>query len=249
MSLKGRGNNPCRIILPEKEHTSYRDRSSEVVQADEQKTIEAFIAGDSMAFKYVYNKYRERIYSYCLYVTGSRILADDAFQEVFIRVYQRHNQLREVKALKNWLLMIARSVCLNLVRESVFTPEFIYLDDEIHRHEGHSGRKELSFEGIDQQFSEEIFQLAFNRIAPIYRDAFLLREIEGFTSEEVAELTGTTAANVKVRILRAKKMLREILAPHFSRRLDSMEKQNPAATTDAKELKDVNPKKKIFVTS
>jgi RNA polymerase sigma-70 factor (ECF subfamily) len=158
---------------------------------------------------------------------GNKSLAEDAFQEVFIRVYQRRDQLREAKALKSWLLLIARSVCLNMTRESVFTPEFVHLDDEHREPVGYSHRRELSVEGIDQEYPEEIFQHAFNKIAPIYRDAFMLREIEGFTCEEVAELTGTTSVNVKVRVLRAKKMLREILAPHFKHRLETIEKKSP----------------------
>ena len=215
--------------MPEQNKLPYRepDIDEAALHADsssEEKIITAFIAGDLSAFKYVYNKYRERIFSYCLYVTGNRAQADDAFQEVFIRVYQRREQLREAKALKNWLLLITRSVCLNLARESVFTPEFIYLDDEL---QGHSERRELSFEGIDQDLPEQLFQFAFNKIAPIYRVAFLLREIEGFSCEEVAEMTGASVSNVKVRILRAKKMLREILAPHFKSRLEKMDKDAP----------------------
>jgi len=193
--------------------------------AAEEKIIEAFIAGDMEAFKYVYHKYRDRIFSYCLYITGNKALADDAFQEVFIRIYERREQLREGRALKSWLLLIARSVCLNMARESKFTPEFIFLDDVSYDHAGYSDRKELSFEGIDQDFPEEIFQFAFRKIAPIYRDAFMLREIEGFTCEEVAELTGASVTNVKVRIARAKKMLREILAPYFKNRLNKNEAQ------------------------
>lgn len=205
------------------------------VAASEQKIIEAFIAGDMHAFKYVYNKYRERIFSYCLYVTGNKMQADDAFQEVFIRVYERREQLREGRALKNWLLLVARSVCLNMARESKFTPEFIYLDDATHIHEGYSNRKELAQEGINQEFPEEIFHFAFGKIAPIYRDAFMLREIEGFSCEEVAELTGVSVTNVKVRIARAKKMLREILAPHFQHRLERMESSNSSDKTSAKD--------------
>ncbi|MFI5264461.1 MAG: RNA polymerase sigma factor, partial [Candidatus Kapaibacterium sp.] len=60
-----------------------------MTEASEEKIIEAFIAGDVDAFKYVYHKYRDRIFSYCLYITSNKSLADDAFQEVFIRIYER----------------------------------------------------------------------------------------------------------------------------------------------------------------
>jgi RNA polymerase sigma-70 factor (ECF subfamily) len=190
------------------------------MSAQEQQIVADFIRGDMKAFRYVYNKYRDRIFSYCLYVTGNKTLAEDAFQEVFIRIYERRKQLLHEKALKNWLLLVARSVCLNLVRESKFTPEFIYLDDEEEQNLIHS---EISLKGIDMEFPEEIFQLAFRKIAPIYRDAFILREIEGYTYEEVAEITAASVTNVKVRVGRAKKMLRQLLAPYFKHRLEVSE--------------------------
>lgn len=175
--------------------------------------VEAFIAGDTDAFTFVYNKYRERIFSYCFYVMADSASAEDAFQEVWVKVYTNRSQLRQVKAIKSWLLMVARSVCMNLLRTSVFTPDFVSID--VPRDEEHREHLELSSENLNQEIPEQIFELAFRKIGPIYRDAFLLKEVEGYSYDEIAVMTGATAANVKVRINRAKKMLREILAPHF----------------------------------
>lgn len=164
------------------------------------------------AFKYVYNQYRQRIFSYCLYVTGNKSSAEDAFQEVFIRVFERREQLRETYAIKKWLLLVARTVCLNMIRESKYLPDFIYVDDNSVR------EIDIRIEGFDSEFSEEVFQIAFRNIAPIYREAFILKEIEGFSYAEIAEMTGASESNVKVRVLRAKRMLRKMLAPHFRHR-------------------------------
>ena len=176
-------------------------------------TIAAFIAGDTNAFKFVYNKYRERIFSYCFYIMGDSATAEDAFQEVWVKVYTNRSQLRHSNAIKSWLLMVARSVCMNLLRTSVFTPDFISIDTP--RDEEHREHIELSAIEINPEMPEQIFELAFKKIGPIYRDAFLLKEIEGYSYNEIAKMTGATITNVKVRINRAKKMLREILAPHF----------------------------------
>ncbi len=188
-----------------------------------ERTIEAFIAGDMDAFKFVYNKFRERIFSYCLYVMGNNTSAEDAFQEVFVKVYTHRSQLRHTKAIKSWLLMVARSVCMNQLRTSVYTPDIISLDE--HRDDDRSDHLELSFLGMNPEMPEQIFQMAFQEIGPIYRDAFILREIEGYTYEEIAEMTGATTMNVKVRINRAKKMLREILAPHFDMEFEKKESE------------------------
>lgn len=176
--------------------------------------VEAFIRGDVAAFKYIYAKYRQRIFSYCLYITGDKTVAEDAFQEAFVRAYTRRDQLKEPKALKSWLLLITRSVCLNMLRTSKFTPDFVYLDDkDADDGEGYTPR-ELTSNPLDVGTGDAL-KAALQRLAPMYREAFLLREFEGYSYEEISEMTGASMMNVKVRITRAKKMLRKYLEPHY----------------------------------
>lgn len=188
----------------------------------EHEVVSAFIAGDLVAFREIYRVYSDRMYRYCVFILGDAVLAQDALQETFIRVHLHRDQLREPEALKGWLLQVTRSVCLNLVRTSKFTPEFVYLDQDFDQTNPTSNTKELSLEGFDAEMPNQIFQYAFGQIAPIYREAFMLKEIEGFSYSEIAELTGTTDSNIKVRINRAKKMLRKLLAPHFREQFDEV---------------------------
>lgn len=188
----------------------------DVVQLTEQEAvlIRAFIEGEMEGFKFVYNRYRQRVMSYCVYYMGSQTLAEDAFQEVFSRVYTRREQLREAKALKSWLLLITRSVCLNMLRQSKFTPNFVSLtpdaegDDPVERLESTS-------DPAQSLQADDMLKTMLARLAPIYREAFLMREFEGYDYEQIAEMTGTTEVNVKVRITRAKKQLRTLLAPYY----------------------------------
>jgi RNA polymerase sigma-70 factor (ECF subfamily) len=176
--------------------------------------IEAFTRGDMAGFKYVYSIHRQKVLSYCLYYMGDRALAEDAFQEVFVRVYTRREQLREAKALKSWVLLITRSVCLNLLRESKFTPEFVSIGstDEI---EGLGKTADASVEPLDQMIADDMLRSALAKIAPMYREAFLLCEFEGHDYAAIAQMTNTTEMNVRVRITRAKKQLRLLLTPHY----------------------------------
>jgi RNA polymerase sigma-70 factor (ECF subfamily) len=200
--------------------------------------IEAFIAGDMAGFKYVYSKYRQRVFSYCLYYMSNEMLAEDAFQEVFSRAYTRRDQLRETKALKSWLLLITRSVCLNMLRTSKFTPEFVSISSQTSTSDDSDVRrepKELSVQPNEQLLADDMLQQALAKLAPMYRDAFLLREFEGYEYEEIAEMTGASLMNVKVRITRAKKRLRILLAPYYS---------NQASARPAKKAKDKNAEEK-----
>ncbi len=165
-------------------------------------------------FRYIYSLYRQRVFSYCLYYMGDRALAEDAFQEVFVRVYTRREQLREAKALKSWLLLITRSVCLNLLRESKFTPDFVSIGgpDSV---DALGDTLDRPADPLDHMIADDMLRSALAEIAPIYREAFLLCEFEGYDYEAIARMTNTTEVNVKVRITRAKKQLRELLAPHY----------------------------------
>ena len=176
--------------------------------------IEAFTRGEMAGFKHVYSLHRQRVFSYCLYYMGDRTLAEDAFQEVFARVYTRREQLREAGALTSWVLLIARSVCLNLLRESKFTPQFVSIGsrEEI---ETLGDTREAQNEPLDQLIADDLLRSALKKIAPMYRDAFLLCEFEGYDYAAIAKMTNTTEMNVRVRITRAKKQLRELLAPHY----------------------------------
>jgi len=176
--------------------------------------IEAFTRGEMAGFKYVYSLHRQKVFSYCLYYMGDRMLAEDAFQEVFTRVYTRREQLREAKALKSWVLLITRSVCLNLLRESKFTPEFVSIGsaDEI---DSLGEMAEAASEPLDQMIADDMLRSALAQIAPIYREAFLLCEFEGHDYAAIAQMTSTTEMNVRVRITRAKKQLRLLLTPHY----------------------------------
>ncbi|MDP4200692.1 MAG: RNA polymerase sigma factor [Bacteroidota bacterium] len=194
-------------------------RNEPIVHSEEESAlIDAFIRGgerEALAgFKFVYSRYRQRVMSYCVYYMHSQTLAEDAFQEVFSRVYSRRAQLREAKALKSWLLLITRSVCLNSLRQSKFTPEFVSTSTFA---DGENAPMTLDSPGDPAETlqADDMLKTMLARIAPIYREAFLMREFEGYDYDQIAELTGTTEMNVKVRITRAKKQLRQLLAPYY----------------------------------
>jgi len=190
----------------------------------ERALIEAFTQGEMAGFKYVYTRFRQRVLSYCLYYMSDRMLAEDAFQEVFSRVYTRRDQLRDPQALKSWILLITRSVCLNSLRSSKFTPEFV--STSVEDFDSFSKTIDTPSEPLDQVIADDMLRVALAKIAPIYREAFLLREFEGYDYDEIAKITNATAMNVKVRITRAKKQLRILLAPVYKYEASQSDRKN-----------------------
>src|SRR5439155_17072188 len=88
----------------------YRDRAYEI------ELFRAFTSGKREAFTELYLRFRQRVFSYCLRMLGSGAEAEDLYQEVFIRVYQRAHQFAEDKSLAGWIFTIAHNLFLNRIR-------------------------------------------------------------------------------------------------------------------------------------
>jgi RNA polymerase sigma-70 factor, ECF subfamily len=184
----------------------HRDKSLAPLESGQ---IEAFIRGDEAAFHRVYVAYRQRVYTYCLYFMSDEALAKDAFQEVFIKIHTSRGQLREPKALTTWLLTVTRSVCLSILRSRSRQPDILSLDES-------TGNLEIERTAIvppESRLDEDDLRWALSKLPLKYREAFMLREFEGYEYTEIAKLVGTSIPNIQVRLTRAKSMLREILMP------------------------------------
>ena len=171
--------------------------------------IEAFIRGDEAAFHRVYVAYRQRVFTYCLYFMSDAALAKDAFQEVFLKIHTSRGQLREPKALTNWLLTVTRSVCLSILRTRSRQPDILSLDESGDNFE----IERMAMNPPESMLDEDDLRWALSKLPLKYREAFMLREFVGYEYTEIARLTGTSIPNIQVRLTRAKSMLREILMP------------------------------------
>lgn len=160
--------------------------------------------GDRVAFVELYGRYRSRIYAYALRMLGDRDRAGDVFQETFIRIYNVcFAQSREISNPASYIFRTARNLCLNAIRDAKPTVD---VED---------------FHQVDFQPSHENVELAelvrrsLDLLPQHHREAFVLREYNGLSYQEISDITGTSLAAVKVHIFRAKEKLRKILTPYF----------------------------------
>ncbi|MBS1902843.1 MAG: sigma-70 family RNA polymerase sigma factor [Bacteroidetes bacterium] len=171
--------------------------------------IEAFRAGDERAFAELYTRYKSEIYTFCLRMLGGDSAeAGDAYQETFIKVYEKLHTFRYGENVKGWIYMIARNVALNIYRSK--RPE-----ETIENHPYlPSTERRLSPEFAGEQRSlREAIEEAVATLPIEFREPFILREFDGLGYPEIAEITQTTITLTKVRIHRAKQRLRKLLAP------------------------------------
>jgi len=161
----------------------------------------AFRDGDRDAFRMLYDAYYARVYRFCLHMVVDEALAKDAFQETFIRMFEHRASLRGVN-VRSWLFSIARRVCLNMIRAKRGGHESF---DETYHGPRTTEERDVA---LRQQIDNALTQL------PVaLRESLVLREFEGYTYQEIADTVGIDLSLAKVRVYRARLMMRKILAP------------------------------------
>lgn len=164
----------------------------------------------SVTFNEVYAKYKQRIFVYCLQFMQNKDAAEDVFQDVFIKVFKHESELALKENVAAWLFTVARNTCLNAIRDRGIVQRHVeYVEpDALAFHAG-------SMPTIECDVKDYI-EWALNKLPPDQREVIVLREFQEFSYDEIAEVTGTSIANVKVRIFRARQRLRKILGPILS---------------------------------
>jgi len=169
-------------------------------EEDLQEVLESLRKGSADAFKFLYAKYNQKIYRFCLRILGDDSLAKDAFQETFIKVYENRMQFRGEK-FSSWLFTIARHTCINYIRSQ---KNYDSYDDAML-----IPTNEKPFDsGLKDQLEWALSQLSFQ-----YREALILREYEDCTYHDIAAILNIDVSLAKVRVFRARVQLKKILEP------------------------------------
>jgi RNA polymerase sigma-70 factor (ECF subfamily) len=184
-----------------KENTLELNREKE--NAEDLVLFRQFVAGSREAYTKLYLKYRQRVFAYCLRVVCNSAEAEDIFQEVFVRVYERASQFEEERSLGGWIFTIAHNLCLNRIRDRKPQEEIEHLQ---------------TLSAPEEEYADNWqarIQWALEQLPLTYREAFVLREYEGLSYQEIAEILHATMPALKSRIYRAKEKLRELLDPYY----------------------------------
>jgi RNA polymerase sigma-70 factor (ECF subfamily) len=185
------------------ERDGWQADEKERERAYEIALFRAFIAGKREAFTELYLRFRQRVFTYCLRMLGNPQEAEDLYQEVFIRVYQRSHQFAEDKSLSGWIFTIAHNLCLNRIRDRKQA----------------TGLDEVRYVAAPaQDFGEDWqgrIQWALNEVPDENREPFLLFEYQGLTYQEISEVMDITVPAVKSRIYRTRELLRTLLEPYY----------------------------------
>ena len=147
--------------------------------------------------------------------------AEDMVQDTFLNVFRYLKDFRYETKFKNWLYKVAASTCIKKRRKSKFAPEKeLSLDEFRSSDEAETPDQvpEWALMPLDKLLNEELAG-AINRgilsIPKKYRMVIVLRDVEGFSTVETAQILNLSPANVKVRLHRARLFLRDKLKGYF----------------------------------
>jgi len=174
-------------------------------------------AGDLDAFEPLVQRYERRLFGYFVNLVEDPAAAADLAQETFVRVYRAAGRYQETGKFESWLFRIAS----NLVRSRQRRPD--QRRPHLPLEEAPAGARELAATGREARPDEatwraevrDALQQALPRLPLVFREAVLLRDVEGRSYLEIAEMLGVEEGTVKSRAHRGRKHLRELLAPMF----------------------------------
>jgi len=186
------------------------------MRAEIEKAVELMQSGDDAGVEQALALLQNTVFSFSMRVCGHREDAEDTMQEVLLKSVPQLPKFASPKALMVWLYKVAKNRCLMNRRKSKFAPAHQLSLDELM-----PDRKELDQLSLDGKINPESFAIrgeealrlrnAVQKLPPQYRIVLVLRDMEGLTDDEVAEITGVRAGTVRVRLHRARLFVRKEL--------------------------------------
>ena len=171
--------------------------------------------GDLSAFELLINKYQQKVYALCYRFAGNQEDANDLAQEVFIRLFQSINKFYFKASFSTWLYRVTTNVCLDKMRKRKRNFN-VSIEEPWETEEGY-----IYISLADQRYNPEILAAqndvqnivhhAIQQLPGDQRITLMLREIEGFSYTELAQITQVSIGTVKSRLNRARYNLKLIL--------------------------------------
>ncbi|HEY0970069.1 MAG TPA: sigma-70 family RNA polymerase sigma factor [Gemmatimonadales bacterium] len=185
---------------------------------DDTAVVSAFLEGEERAFQELVERYQTRLLNFIYRTIGDREKAEDLVQEVFIRVYRHLHRFDRSKKFSTWIYTIASNLAKNELRNRSRNPLVLFQtirknwqeDDRPLQFEDHTMRPDDLYR---KRHLRELVESSVSQLPAHHREVFVLRELEGKSYEEIAEITSTNLGTVKSRLNRARTSFAEIIAP------------------------------------
>ena len=185
---------------------------------DERDLIRQCQKGDVQAFRHLVERYEDRIYGLACSILGDPEAARDAAQEAFVRVYKALGRFEGRSSFYTYLYRITTNVCLTFAQREQRRPDRVSIERMQEVNEMTLDR----FLGTDEPQNDieriglrEEIQKVLDYLSPEHRAVVILKDIEGFSQEEIADVLDVSVGTVKSRLSRARARLRDLLLPLY----------------------------------
>jgi RNA polymerase sigma-70 factor, ECF subfamily len=189
--------------------------------SEELVLVRAAKGGDDAAFGELVRRYDRNVFRIAQHITQNREDAEDVVQDAFLKAYTNLQQFQEQSKFYTWLVRIAVNEALMKLRKR--RPErTVSLDEEIQVGQDTVPREVADWspnpeQNYNQAELREILSRTIQGLPPGFRTVFILRDVEGLSTEETAEALELSIPAVKSRLLRARLQLRERLNRFFAK--------------------------------
>ena len=196
------------------------ERTADAGDDDEQSLIARICKGEPSLFATLVKPCERRVYATALALLRNDADAQDVAQEAILKAFANLRQFRGESKFSTWLIQITVNEARMRQRKQradLFEPIAELQDEEgAYTPRDFADWREIPSEALERSEIRALLAKALASLAQKYREVFLLRDVEQISIEETAEVLNISIASVKTRLLRARLMLRDILAPDLA---------------------------------
>ncbi len=195
-----------------------RDTRTSLGELDDSGVVASQLTGNDRAFAVLVGRYQKRLLNFIYRIIGDRERAEDLVQEVFIRVHRHLHRFDQSKKFSTWIYTIASNLAKNELRNRSRNPLVLFqtikktweADDRPIQFEDSRNKPDDLFR---KRHLRELVAWSVEQLPRHHRVVFVLRELEGKTYEEIAEITGCNLGTVKSRLNRARNRFASVIRP------------------------------------
>jgi len=189
--------------------------------SEELQLVQAAKRGDITAFEQLVKRYDRNVFRIAQHITQNREDAEDVVQDAFLKAYQNLGQFQGNSKFYTWLVRIAVNEALMKLRKRK-SDKTVSMDEDVETEDGSVPREIADWSpNPEQQYKQselnEILTKTIQGLPAGFRTVFVLRDVEGLSTEETAETLGLSIPAVKSRLLRARLQLRDRLSRFFKK--------------------------------
>jgi RNA polymerase sigma-70 factor, ECF subfamily len=202
------------------QRTSAVEKPADANAAREQALIARILGGEPALFTELVRPYERRVYVTALAVLRNEADAQDVAQEAILKAFTHLRTFRGESRFSTWLIQITVNEARMRQRKQhadLFEPIGEHQDEEgAYTPRDFADWREIPSEALERSEFLALLAKALASLGQTYREVFILRDVEHLSIEETAAALSISIASVKTRLLRARLMLRDILAPAFA---------------------------------